>query len=167
MRTIAWLIVLLAFVLVALFAVATNTTSAAAQEAPKPAQQLRLFFTSQGKTAIVNADGSGLKYLDFQAPGQATWQPGPSFSDGRRIVVLSMEPRRDGPGRPFEEYYPQTPTHLWEHDLGSGTLKEICTAERLAPSVRALVVEPVRGKLTQFVRTLDLPLLSPPSTKKL
>src|SRR6476660_4548116 len=63
----------------------------------------RFFFTSQGKTAIVRADGTDLRYFDFQAPGQATWQPGSSFADGRRVVVLSMEPRRDGTGRPFEE----------------------------------------------------------------
>ena len=39
----------------------------------------RLFFTSQGKTALVNADGSGLRYLEFDKPGQATWQPGGIF----------------------------------------------------------------------------------------
>lgn len=93
----------------------------------------RLFFTSQGKTALVNADGSGLHYFDFKVPGQATWQPGPIFSDGHRVVFLSMEPRRDGPGRPFEEYYTQTPTHLWVHDLESDSLVEICNKERIAP----------------------------------
>ena len=38
----------------------------------------RFFFTSQGKTALVNADGSGLRYFQFDKPGQATWQPGRS-----------------------------------------------------------------------------------------
>lgn len=93
----------------------------------------RLFFTSQGKTALINADGSSLKYFDFNVPGQATWQPGPMFGDGRRVVFLSMEPRRDGPGKPFDEYYTQTPTHIWIHDLTSGTLDEICTKDRIAP----------------------------------
>src|SRR6185503_8607024 len=65
----------------------------------------RFFFTSQGKTALMNADVTGLRYFDFKVPGQATWQPGPFLSDGRRVIFLSMEPRRDGPGRPFEEYY--------------------------------------------------------------
>ena len=73
----------------------------------------RFFFTSQGKTGITGMDGSGLRYFDFQVPGQATWQPGPLFSDGQRVIFLSMEPRRDGPGKPFEEYYTQTPTHIW------------------------------------------------------
>src|SRR5262249_49090190 len=55
----------------------------------------RLLFASQGKTGIVNDDGSGLRYFDFQVPGQASWQPGPGFADGKRLVFLSMEPRRD------------------------------------------------------------------------
>src|SRR5262245_33323967 len=85
----------------------------------------RLFLTSQGKTAVMNADGSGLRYFDFHVPNQATWQPGPFLSDGRRVVFLSMEPRRDGPGRAFEEYYTQTPTHLWLYDLDRHSLTEI------------------------------------------
>ena len=93
----------------------------------------QFFFTSQGKTGIIKADGTGAKYFDFQVPGQATWQPGPSFSDGRRVVFLSMEPRRDGPGKPFEEYYTQTPTHIWVHDLITGSLDELCTTDRIAP----------------------------------
>jgi len=94
---------------------------------------LRFFFTSEGKTGITGIDGSGLRYFDFQVLGQATWQPGPSFSDGRRVIFLSMEPRRDGPGRPFEEYYTQTPTHIWVHDLNDGSLKELCVEDRIAP----------------------------------
>lgn len=101
--------------------------------AAEPGSANRFFFTSQGKTAIIAADGTGLKYFEFQVPGQATWQPGPSFSDGRRVVFLSMEPRRDGPGKPFSEYYTQTPTHIWVHDLVSGSLNELCTQERIAP----------------------------------
>src|SRR5437867_2571865 len=92
----------------------------------------RLFFTSQGKTALMNADGTGLRYFNFNVPNQATWQPGPFLADGRRVIFLSMEPRRDGPGRPFEEYYTQTPTHLWIYDLESEDLTEIATRNRLA-----------------------------------
>lgn len=115
-------------------------------------RQARLLFTSQGKTALVNADGSSLRYFNFDKPGQATWQPGATFADGRRMILLSMEPRRDGPGRPFEEYYTQTPTHLWIHDVESGSLEEICTKERLAPFVTpALLVGPDRI-LVQVVR---------------
>ena len=70
----------------------------------------RLLFTSRGKTALVNADGSGLRYFHFDKPGQATWQPGATFPDGRRVIVLSMEPRRDGPGRGAGS--PSTPTAI-------------------------------------------------------
>jgi Tol biopolymer transport system component len=95
-------------------------------------QPARFFFTSQGKTAVLNADGTGLRYFDFKVPQQATWQPGPFLSDGRRVIFLSMEPRRDGPGRPFEEYYTRTPTHLWIYDLEKKTLHEIAARDRLA-----------------------------------
>ena len=90
------------------------------------------FFTSQGRTALVNADGSGLRYFDFKVPDQVTWQPGPFLSDGRRVIFLSMETRRDGPGRPFDEYFHKTPTHLWLYDLERDTLTEIATRDRLA-----------------------------------
>jgi Tol biopolymer transport system component len=112
----------------------------------------RLLFTSQGKTGIVNADGSGLRYFEFDKPGQATWQPSGSFKDGRRLIFLSMEPRRDGPGRPFAEYYTQTPTHLWIHDLESGSLEEICSKERLAPFVTPALLLGDDRILVQVVR---------------
>lgn len=92
----------------------------------------RLFFTSQGRTALINADGTGLRYFDFKVPDQVTWQPGPFLSDGQRVIFLSMEARRDGPGRPFAEYYHKTPTHLWLYDLDRDTLTEIATRDRLA-----------------------------------
>jgi TolB protein len=118
----------------------------------------RLLFTSQGRTGIVAADGSGLRYLDLNRPGQATWQPGPAFADGGRVVLLSMEPRRDGPGRPFAEYYTQTPTHIWIYDLDDGHLEEICTRDRLAPfetpallvSDERILVQVVRGQVGQI-----------------
>ncbi|NOS71582.1 MAG: serine/threonine protein kinase [Verrucomicrobia bacterium] len=92
----------------------------------------RLFFTSQGRTALINADGTGLRYFDFKVPDQVTWQPGPFLSDGNRVIFLSMEARRDGPGRPFGEYYHKTPTHLWIYDLQRDTLTEIAKRDRLA-----------------------------------
>ena len=118
----------------------------------------RFFFTSQGKTGLANVDGSEPKYLNFDKPGQATWQPSSFFRDGRRVVVLSMEPRRDGPGRPFEEFYSQTPTHLWQYDLESGSLDEICTKDRIAPfttpalliSDDRLLIQVVKNKVGQI-----------------
>jgi TolB protein len=92
----------------------------------------RLFFTSQGRTALISVDSTGLRYFDFNVPDQVTWQPGPFLPDGRRVIFLSMEARRDGPGRPFAEYYHQTPTHLWIYDLDQDKLTEIATRDRLA-----------------------------------
>ena len=126
--------------------------SAGSMDTPQPNQN-RLLFTSQGKTGIVNADGSGLRYFQFVKPGQATWQPGGIFPDGRRLLFLSMEPRRDGPGRPFDEYYTQTPTHIWIHDLTTGSLNEICTKDRLAPfETPALLLAQIDRLLVQVVR---------------
>jgi TolB protein len=124
----------------------------------------RFFFTSQGRTARMNANGTGLRYFDFKAPNQATWQPGPFLSDGRRVLFLSMEPRRDGPGKPFEEFYTQTPTHLWLYDLDRDRLTEIATRERLAVfytpallvSDERILVQVVRNKVGQiFSMNLD------------
>ncbi len=124
----------------------------------------RLFFTSAGKTCLIHADGTGFRTLEFHVPNQASWQPGGFFSDGRRVLFLSMEPRRDGPGRPFEEYYTQTPTHLWVHDLDSGSLEEVAHRDRLAvfytPQLmlndHRLLVQVVRNKVGQvFNMALD------------
>lgn len=81
---------------------------------------------------MMSADGTGLRYFDFDVPQQVTWQPAGFFADGRRILFLSMEARHDGPGRPFDEYYTQTPTHLWVYDLDRDTLTEVATQERRA-----------------------------------
>jgi TolB protein len=134
----------------------------AAADNPESTARARLLFTSQRKTGIVDADGSRLQYFDFKIPGQATWQSGPSFADGKRVVFLSMEPRRDGPGRPFDEYYTQTPTHLWVHDLESGALDEICVKDRLAAFVTPalllgndrILVQVVRKKVGQIYNVL-------------
>ncbi|HXJ58852.1 MAG TPA: serine/threonine protein kinase [Verrucomicrobiae bacterium] len=133
-------------------------------QADRTPTSARFFFTSQGKTALMNADGTGLRYFEFKQPNQATWQPGPIFPDGRRVIFLSMEPRRDGPGRPFEEYYTQTPTHLWLYDLEKDSLTEIATRQRLAvfytPALLLgedrLLVQVVRDKVGQiFSMNLD------------
>src|SRR6185503_8643952 len=112
----------------------------------------RLFFVSQGRTALVHADGTGLHYLNFALPNQVTWQPAGFFSDGRRVLFLSMEARRDGPGRPFDEYYTQTPTHLWIYHLDTGALEEIATRERQAPFYTPQLLLSDERMLVQVVR---------------
>ena len=120
----------------------------------------RLFFTSQGRTGVINADGTGLRYFDFEVPQPVTWQPGPFLSDGRRGIFLSMEERRDGPARPFDKFYHPTPTRLWIYDLDRDTLTEIGTKDRLAVfytpallvSDERILVQVVRGDLRQSTK---------------
>jgi len=113
---------------------------------------------------MLNSDGTGLRYIELNAPQQETWQPGGGFSDGHRVLFLSMERRRDGPGKPFDEYYTQTPTHLWIYDLDSGQLEEIATRDRMAvfytPQLllndERMLVQVVRNKVGQiFSMNLD------------
>jgi Tol biopolymer transport system component len=115
-------------------------------------RQAKLFFTTQGRTAVIDADGSGLRYFDFKMPDQVTWQPGPFLSDGRRVIFLSMEERRDGPGRPFAQYYHQTPTHLWLYDLDRDTLSEIAQRDRLAVFYTPALLVSDERLLVQVVR---------------
>lgn len=111
-----------------------------------------LLYTTQGKSARISIDGSEQSYFDFQVPNQATWQPGPIFSQGRRLIFLSMEPRRDQPGKSFDEYYTQTPTHLWLHDVETGELRELCTQDRLAPFMTPALLLGDQRMLIQVVR---------------
>ena len=144
-------------------ALAGSLAAGAIDSAPG-ARRSRLFFTSQGKTVLINADGSGQSTLELKAPKQVTWQPGPFLSDGRRVAMLSMEQRRDGPGRPFEEYYTQTPTHLWIWDIDRRQLTEIATRDRMAVfytpalllSDERILVQVVRNRVGQiFSMNLD------------
>ncbi|MBT3345349.1 MAG: serine/threonine protein kinase [Gemmatimonadetes bacterium] len=90
-----------------------------------------ILFTSQGHTARIHADGSHLHYLALDIPDQETWQPCGTFSDGR-LLLLSMEARRDGPGRPFAEFYHKTPTHVWAYDPDRDALEELVSQPRLS-----------------------------------
>ncbi len=101
----------------------------------------RILFVSQGgigksnKIGLINADGTGLRYLKPKAPKQKSWHKGLSFSDGRRIILTSMEKQpKYGPDKPFGEYYYKTPSHMWIYDLEADQLeREIMTVGRLAP----------------------------------
>jgi Tol biopolymer transport system component len=120
----------------------------------------RLFFSSQGKTAVIRAvAGAKPRWLSFDVPAQETWQPGPFLPHDSRVIFLSMEARRDGPGKPFSEYYTQAPTHLWRYDLDTGALEEVCKdRERLAVFVTPalalsndrLLIQVVRGSVGQI-----------------
>jgi TolB protein len=101
--------------------------------AERPRRAGRLLFTSQGKTGLIRADGTSLNFLQFDVPQQVTWQPVGFFQDGRRVLMMSMEARRDGPGRPFPDYYHLTPTHMWIYNLETRALQEIQDKNRIAP----------------------------------
>ncbi len=126
--------------------------AAASVSAADAAARNRLLFTSAGKTVLIGADGKGRKPFEFKEPNQATWQPGPQFSDGRRVMFLSMEPRRDGPGRPFSQYYHLTPTHLWIYDLDRKSLTEIATRERMAVFYTPALLISDERMLVQVIR---------------
>lgn len=124
----------------------------------------QLFFVSRGKTATMRADGSGLRYFDFDVPDQVTWQACGFFTHRPQVLFLSMEARRDGPGKPFEEYYHLTPTHIWVYDLERDTLTEAATRDRLAvfmtPQLllddERMLVQVIRDKVAQtFSMDLD------------
>lgn len=131
--------------------IAATALACAAAVAAGDGPSLRLFFTSAGRTGVIHADGTGQRQLELHAPGQATWQPAGTLADGR-ILLLSMEPRRDGPGRPFAEFYTRTPTHLWAHDPESGALTELCTRDRPAAFVTPALVLDDDRLLVQVVR---------------
>jgi Tol biopolymer transport system component len=116
------------------------------------AHSTKLLFTSQGRTGMIRSDGSGLHYFDFKVPDQVTWQPGPVLSGGRRMIFLSMEARRDGPGRPFDQYYHHTPTHIWLYDFETDDLTEICTRNRLSVFYTPALVLSDERLLVQVVR---------------
>ncbi|HZZ44515.1 MAG TPA: hypothetical protein VFE58_16385 [Tepidisphaeraceae bacterium] len=88
----------------------------------------RFFFTSEGKTGMMNADGTGLRWFDFKVAKQVRWQPFGFLSDGR-VLFLSLEQQ---PGKSFEEFYYQTPTHIWIYDLDKDKLTEVANRDRLS-----------------------------------
>jgi TolB protein len=112
----------------------------------------RLFFTASGKTCVIDSQGQGFHELEVSAPGQVTWQPAGFLEDGR-VLLLSMEARRDGPGRPFDEYYHQTPTHVWAYDLDRKSLQELATRDRLAPFYAPQLMLQGGRILMQVIRT--------------
>jgi Tol biopolymer transport system component len=63
-----------------------------------------------------------------------------------------MEPRRDVDGKSFDEYYTQTPTHLWIYDFATGDLREICTEDRLAVFVTPALLLDDERMFIQVVR---------------
>jgi TolB protein len=99
------------------------------------------FFTSQGKTGVMRADGTGLHYLNFHVPNQASVQPVVFLADGRRVILLSLD-KVNPNGKPFSEYYHKIPTHIWIYNLDNDSYSEIAQKERLAPFYAPCVMLP-------------------------
>lgn len=111
-----------------------------------------ILFTTHGKTALIGVAGSDLQYFNFSVPNQATWQPCQIFPDGKKLILLSMEPRRDTNGKSFDEYYTQTPTHIWSYDITTQGLQELCTTDRRATFVTPALLLKDGRLLIQVVR---------------
>jgi len=111
--------------------------------------------TGQGsRLGLMRADGSGLRYLEFSVPNQALWQPYAFFSDGRRVMLSSLE-NTDPNGKSFSEYYHKIPTHTWIYDLENGSLAEIAKKERIAPFYAPCVILPGEERMIVQVILLN------------
>lgn len=117
-------------------------------------------FSSSNRIGVVNADGSGERYLEFPVPGQARWAPGPRFQDGRRVILTSYEDvtiSRVVTG--------EVVTHTWVYDLGSGAIEEVLTRAKIAPftychtllpgETRVAVNAVIQGEERIFTMDLD------------
>jgi WD40-like Beta Propeller Repeat len=112
----------------------------------------RFLFSSQGRVGMACVDPPSVRYLDLNEPHQRTWQPGPILPQGRGSVLLSMEQRKDGPGRPFDKFYAETRTHLWLYDFERASLQEIGAEHRLAPFVTPQLLLADGRLLVQVIR---------------
>jgi len=107
--------------------------------APEQTTARRFLFTSRGKTGIMNVDGTGLRFLELDAPNQVSWQPGPLFRDGRTLILFSVEAGKAWEGN--------VRTRLWLFDLRTGSLKEIAEKQRLAPFYSPCLLLPGEERL--------------------
>jgi Tol biopolymer transport system component len=122
------------------------------------------FMNTDGRTGMMNVDGTGLRYLEMDYTSQFLWQPGAFFSDGRRMILTSME-KGDFAGRSFSDYYHKIRTHLWIYDLDRGTLEPIAeknriepfyTASSLLPGEKRFIVQVLNGKGGGRLFSMDL-----------
>ena len=116
-----------------------------------------LFRSFTARLGIITEDGSGIEYLDFDIPGQVNWGYGPSFSDGRRIILTSFEEGKGWEGAAL--------SHIWIYDFERQTLEEIATRDRpadyhvpclLLPGEERIVTNPFIGDEQRvYIMNLD------------
>lgn len=86
----------------------------------------RVFFASDRRVGVIQADGSGECYPEFSVPNQALWHLEFVLPGGRQAVLLSQE----APRNPRAAYHDpdgqaHARTHLWLYDFGDQSLREI------------------------------------------
>ena len=86
-----------------------------------------VILTSAGRIGVIEAGGSGEQYFDFGISGQASWGPGPLFSDPGRIILTSYEDNTIS-----KIVVGQTVTHTWAYDFVRQSSAELLTRERMA-----------------------------------
>ena len=121
-----------------------------------------IVFASRGgeyahaEIGLIRPDGEEERYLHFDVPGQVSWQAGPVFSDGERIILHSVEDEKT--------WEHTSVSHLWVYNMRTCALTEIATRERpadfmppaaLLPDQERIIINPIiRGK--QCVMTMNL-----------
>jgi len=117
-------------------------------------------FASQRGVGLINPDGTGEHYPVFEIPGQASWQLGQLFADGRRLIVQSIEDVTIS-----RLVVGEVQTHTWLYDLDDRSLREILTENRVAPYMgccgllpeedRLVVAAVIDGEQRLFTMDLD------------
>jgi Tol biopolymer transport system component len=102
--------------------------------AEQPGAPRRILFSTHGKIGLINEDGTGERILSLDIPNQASWGPGPFFSDNRRMLITSYESGATWKGNVH--------TRLWTYDFSNESLTEIVLKNRPAEQVPVAAILP-------------------------
>ena len=86
-----------------------------------------ILFSSAGKIGVIEADGTGEKFLDFPIPNQAAWAAGQVFIDRQKIILMSYADTMIS-----KVVTGETTIRLWIYGFSAADLQEILTQDRLA-----------------------------------
>jgi Tol biopolymer transport system component len=125
----------------------------------EPWKQVVAFASKRG-VGLINPEGTDERYPAFDVPGQASWQLGQLFADGRRMIVQSIEDVTMS-----KLVVGDVQTHTWIYDLKDKSLQEILTQDRVAPYMgccgllpgedRMVVAAIIAGEQRLFTMDLD------------
>jgi Tol biopolymer transport system component len=102
-------------------------------------------FTSRGRVGVVGEDGRGERFIDFGRSGQKSWQLGPAFGDGRRVVAFSLEDTTMS--RVIKGL---VTSHVWVYDLVAGSTEEILAGGRYSQYEGVAGILPGGGRVLGF-----------------